>query len=236
MEMYVINKDRLKQKALDSIGLDISDYVDDFELFATRMAQYNERINLTRILQPEDIEDKHFIDCLQVATLPFMTGKVCDVGSGAGFPGLVIAIVRRDVSVTLIEPTEKRCKFLREIARELHLDNVTVVNGRAEELARKEHREVYSCVTARAVASLSTLLEYCLPLCKKGGKTVAMKGSIEEPKDGKTACEVLGGVFNEEIKYSLPQGDERRLFIFDKVRKTPSEYPRNGGRIAKKPL
>ncbi len=231
-----MDRTRFLNKALCS-GFTVNHCFDALLRYSALMIEYNKKINLTRILDTEDIEDKHFIDCLTVVYDERMTGKVCDVGSGAGFPGLVAAIARPELQVTLLEPTGKRCVFLSEVAKELQLSNITVLNGRAEDIAHNpQYRESFDTVTARAVAALPTLLEYCLPLCKTGGHVLAMKGTTESTADGRRAAKILGADAGKTVQYTLPRGDERALFVYEKVSKTPKEYPRNGGRISKAPL
>ncbi len=229
----MIDKKRLIDKT-NQIFPDITNCIDKLEIYSKLLIDYNKKVNLTAITDPIEMEDKHFVDCLSLAAQPFIKGEICDVGSGAGFPGLVIAIARPDTHLTLVEPTAKRCRFLQLICDELDLD-AEIVNARAEEIGRDQLRASFDVVTARAVASLPVLLEYCLPLCKKNGVFVAMKGEAESLENAK-AAKLLGGDGGTEIVYSLPKGDFRRLLVFEKIKNTPSEYPRNGGRIAKKPL
>ncbi len=230
----MIDKLRLQEKAQGIFKLD-DQQAEMLKSYAELLVDYNQKVNLTAIVKPQEIEDKHFIDCLYLAANPLVKGSMCDVGSGAGFPGLVVAIVRPDIKLTLVEPTAKRCKFLEFVCKELKID-ATIVNGRAEEVGRKDLRETFDIVTARAVASLPVLLEYCLPLCKVGGSFVAMKGDAESLVDGSSAAKLLGAKPEKEQRYSLPQGDERKLIIYTKKVNTAKLYPRNGGVIAKRPL
>ncbi len=230
----MIDKDRLVQKSQNIIDLNTNS-INQLDYYAELLVEYNKKVNLTAITKPEEIEDKHFIDCLNLAAQPFVSGSVCDVGSGAGFPGIVLAIAKPDIELTLIEPTAKRCRFLEFACKELNL-NIRIVNDRAEICGLKEYREKFNLVTARAVASMPVLLEYCVPLCSVGGSFVAMKGEAENLTSGQCAAGVLGAGNAEEICYSLPAGEFRRLLIYKKTKKTPKHYPRNAGVISKKPL
>ncbi len=223
----MIDKNRLVEKSV-AVFPKITECIEEIELYSKLLVEYNKKVNLTAITQPCDMEDKHFVDCLHLAANTNVRGSVCDVGSGAGFPGLVLAIARPDLTVTLMEPTKKRCVFLQHICDELGI-KAEIVSGRAEELGRKAFRERFDTVTARAVASLPTLLEYCVPLCKVGGVIVAMKGEAEGLSDG-TAAKTLGADGGSEVLYNLPAGDFRRLLIYNKIKQTPPKYPRSGGK------
>lgn len=213
-----------------------SQLLDQLDHYAEMLVDWNSRINLTAITEPEQIEAKHFLDSLLLANQPEIQGTLVDVGSGAGFPGMVTKLYKPDLQVTLMEPTGKRCRFLEAVAEELNV-SIDVVKERAEEAARKKWRESFTVATARAVASLPALCEYCLPLVKVGGTFIAMKGeAAEEIEQAKGAIEKLGGVFKEERLFSLPDGSSRSLVVIQKTEETPKVYPRNGGRIAKTPL
>lgn len=230
----MIDKERLAQGASE-VGIRLDDQMlERFARYAELLAEWNEKINLTAITQPHEVEVKHFIDCLLLAACPEVAGTLADVGSGAGFPGLVVKIYRPEVAVTLIEPTAKRARFLQAVSDELGLE-VTVVNRRAEEVGRKQLRERFDCVTARAVAAMGVLAEYCLPLAAVGGSFIAMKGG-EEPPPGAPALQKLGGAWRETRNFTLPDGAARRLVVVAKTAPTPPQYPRNGGVIAKRPL
>lgn len=201
--------------------------------YAACLVEWNSRFNLTAITDPREIETKHFLDCLLLAAQPQVAGRVVDVGSGAGFPGLVVKILKPEVELTLMEPTGKRLEFLRHAAAEIGAE-AHFVKERAEEAARKQWRESFDVATARAVAPLNVLCEYCLPLVRPGGVFIAMK-SGEEPLP-QAALQKLGGAYSSTHSFTLPDGAERRLLIFDKLAATPPQYPRNGGVISKRPL
>lgn len=205
--------------------------------YAVLLQETNKHMNLTAIDEYEEIVEKHFLDSLLPLSNLEINGTICDVGSGAGFPGLVWAIAKPEWQMTLLEPTRKRCDFLESVIQSLSLKNVTVVNQRAEDFV-KEKREFFDCVTARAVANLSILSELCIPLLKKDGIFVAMKGAKgeEELHQAKHALEELGVTLQKEEDTSLSTGDKRINYYFRKVKNTSMKYPRNYGQIKKKPL
>ncbi len=234
----MINKDRFLEKAL-KYDIDASKIIDALDLYADILVSYNKKVNLTAITQPEEIEDKHFIDSLLLAKMPQINGSVVDVGTGAGFPGVVAKLYKPQIELTLLEPTGKRITFLQHVCAELGIvEGVHFVKERAEEAARKNYREQYDVATARAVASMGVLCEYCLPLVKKGGHFIAMKGSsgVEEMGLAKGAVKKLGGEFISSELYLLPQGDARTLIVAKKISQTATAYPRGGAKIAKEPL
>ncbi len=234
----MIDKNRLEQKAAK---LDITltgTQLDLLDRYAEVLVEYNQKVNLTAITDPEGIEDKHFIDSLLFARQPQVAGRMVDVGTGAGFPGIVAKIYKPDLELTLMEPTGKRVTFLQYACEQLGLDGVEFAKERAEEAARKQWREAFDLAGARAVASLPVLAEYCLPLVKVGGCFLAMKGSAaaEELTQAKGAIQKLGGTLVSMQDLTLPNGDPRSLILCEKIKETPPVYPRNGGKIAKAPL
>lgn len=201
------------------------------------LQEWNEKMNLTAIKEKDEIIEKHFHDSLLPLYHRRPEGTAADVGTGAGFPGIVWKIAYPDLHVVLIEPTGKRCTFLKEVIAQLQLKNIDVCNERAEEHARN-HREAYDIVTARAVANLSILAELCIPLLKKDGLFIAMKGAQghEEAVQAEHAVKILGCHLEEEKDTSLSEGDHRVNLFYRKQAETPLEYPRNYGRIKNKPL
>lgn len=210
---------------------------DAFNDYMSLLLEWNEKMNLTSITEPEEIIEKHFYDCLLPIFSNLIDGKVIDVGSGAGFPGLVFAIVKPEAHITLLEPRNKRCTFLNEVIQKLGLTNVEVINERAEDYG-KIHREIFDVATARAVAPLNILAELCIPFVKQGGNFIAMKGTQwkEEYEEAKNAFKELGCGEGNIIEEELPSGATRCLLSFSKVRSTPNKYPRAYGQIKKKPL
>ena len=210
--------------------------LEQLDKYAEILVDYNEKVNLTAITDPQGIEEKHFLDSLLFAKNPLVKGKVADVGTGAGFPGIVTKIYKPEIDLTLIEPTGKRCTFLQYALDTLGLEG-SVVKERAEEAARKQWREQFDVVTARAVADMRVLSEYCIPLAKVGGYFIAMKGDGEkELTPAMKAIEKLGGKYESMETFSLPDESKRCLIISKKAKETPKVYPRNGGKIAKAPL
>lgn len=234
----MIELDRLAQKCSTwNISL-TPDQLAALDKYADLLVETNKHLNLTAITTPEGIEDRHFVDSLLLAAQPEVAGKMVDVGTGAGFPGIVAKIYKPDLELTLMEPTGKRVDFLRTVCGELGLQGVEFAKERAEEAARKVWREVFDVASARAVAALPVLCEYCLPLVKVGGVFIAMKGpdAAAETEASKNALHKLGGKLEEVRAFTLPDGSTRNLVIIRKISQTPTVYPRNGGKIAKKPL
>ena len=234
----MIDKNRLEEKCSTwNIAL-TGAQLDQLDAFAEILVEYNQKVNLTAITDPEGIEDKHFLDSLLFAAQPEVAGKMVDVGAGAGFPGIVTKIYKPELELTLMEPTGKRVEFLKYACGQLGLTGVEFAKERAEEAARKSWREQFDLASARAVAALPMLAEYCLPLVKVGGSFLAMKGASgeEELAAARGAIRKLGGAYQETRTLHLPGGDTRTLILCKKISQTPPAYPRNGGKIAKSPL
>ena len=224
-------------RGLEALGVDL-DRLPALEEFSRRLLERNQVMNLTAITDPAEVATLHFLDSLCLLPMAEWTGKaVVDVGTGAGFPGMPLAIVRPDAAVTLLDSLGKRVKFLEECRDALGLRNVTCVHARAEEFAAR-HREGFDIAVSRAVAALPVLSEYCLPLAKVGGHFLAMKGAsaAEELEAARGAIKKLGGQYKETRSFHLPGGDARSLVLIEKISQTPTVYPRNGGKIAKAPL
>ena len=239
---------RLLQQYAAEYGLTVDDATAKrFDRYAELLVEWNQKMNLTAITDPVDIVLKHFTDCLTaVPLLPETKGiSLIDVGTGAGFPGVPLAIFRPDVRVTLLDSLNKRLIFLQNVCDELGLQ-ATLVHARAEEGGRRaDLRERFDVATARAVAALPTLCEYCLPFVKVGGRFVAMKGpdSDVERQEAAAAIRLLGGHVSGVQTISLPaqphdgiEQQERRLFVIEKKAATPSRFPRQSAKIAKEPL
>ncbi len=234
--------ENLKQ-AIDSFGYDSStDKLDRFERFMQLVIEWNEKVNLTAITERNEFIKKHFIDSL--CCLPHDEYKkaesVIDVGTGAGFPGMPLAIMSPEKNFLLIDSLNKRIKILNEIIAELDLKNVTAVHGRAEELARnKLYREQFDICVSRAVSRLSVLSEYCLPFVKKGGWLAAYKGpdAEREIEDAHSALGKLGGKVVDIKNTEMNQfGISHRIVYIQKTMNTPKVYPRKAGTPEKKPL
>ena len=234
----MIDKNRLAEKCSTwNIAL-TSRQLDQLDQYAELLVSYNQKVNLTAITDPEGIEDKHFLDSLLFACQPEVAGRMVDVGAGAGFPGIVTKIYKPELALTLMEPTGKRVEFLRYVCGQLGLEGVEFAKERAEEAARKTWREQFDLASARAVAALPVLAEYCLPLVRVGGAFIAMKGAsaAEELEAAQGAIRKLGGRYSQTRAFHLPGGDARSLVVVQKISQTPTAYPRNGGKIAKAPL
>ena len=234
----MIDKNRLEAKCA-ALGIALTGpMLDALDQYAEILVEYNQKVNLTAITDPEGIEDKHFADSLLLANLPETAGKLVDVGTGAGFPGVVAKIFKPELQLTLMEPTGKRVELLKYVCAQLGLSGVEFAKERAEEAARKVWREQFDVATARGVAALPMLSEYCLPLVKVGGVFLAMKGpgAAEELAESGAALKKLGGKGSGVAEFHLPGGDVRNIIRIKKISQTPPVYPRNGGKIAKSPL
>lgn len=212
------------------------DQQEKFAIFLRELKAYNEHTNLTAIRDDAGIIKKHFLDSLSVLqAIPETARTLIDIGSGPGFPGLPIAIMKPELHVTLLEVTAKKTAFLNHIVQTLGLTNVTVVTTRAEEAAKENNfREQFDVATARAVAELRTLVEYAMPFIKVGGIFIAQKMSGQtEIDEAQNAISVLGGTLNQTISL---QAEERQLIVIKKIKPTPAEYPRRIGLATKKPL
>lgn len=210
-----------------------------FALFKDLLAEYNAKYNLTSITGEKEVYIKHFSDSILPKDNFPQGAKVVEIGSGGGFPSIPLKIVREDLNFTLIESTGKKCEFLKAAVENLGLHGVQVLNIRAEEGARdKALREKFDVATARAVARLNTLCEYCLPFVKVGGRFIAYKGECEEElEESLKAVGILGGKVEKVIGYELPENcGKRTVIVIKKVSATPEKYPRGRGLERKKPL
>jgi 16S rRNA (guanine527-N7)-methyltransferase len=233
----------LTQAAHDLLNLDLTtEQQHAFERYMHELIDWNERVNLTAITDPLTIELRHFLDSLSVLkaiSLP-AGSRVIDVGAGAGFPGLPLKIACPQMQLTLLEATGKKTTFLQHIITELNLSHVKIANARAEEAGQDlAHREQYDVVLARAVAHMPILAEYLLPLCRIGGRCIAMKGesAATEISAAENALRLLGGRFVQLTPIELPRVAETHyLVVIEKVAATPHHYPRKPGIPSKKPL
>lgn len=232
----------LLEKSASMFHLKLSDeQILKFDTYAKELVEYNNKVNLTSITEPDDIVIKHFADSL--ALIKFapdgkFEGSLADVGTGAGFPGMPLLIGCDNLNVTFFDAVNKKLDFIRFILNELDL-NANVIHSRVEDAGKqKEYREKFDFVTARAVAQLRILSEYCIPLVKVGGYFVSMKGSIsqEEKEFGFGAIKKLNSELYDDIFYNIYNGDERNIIIAKKISQVSSKYPRNMSQISKKPL
>ena len=215
--------------------------INQLDLFYEMLVEKNKVMNLTAITEFDEVIVKHFADSLSIGkVMPSNINTVCDLGTGAGFPGIPMAIAYPNIQFTLIDSLNKRIKFLQEVVDALGLKNVTLIHARAEEAGRnKLYRENFDLVVSRAVANISTLSEYCLPLVKLNGYFISFKsGDIkEEVSLSGNAIQKLGGSMEEPVYFSLPDTDISRSFIIiDKKKSTPKAYPRKAGTPSKEPL
>jgi 16S rRNA (guanine527-N7)-methyltransferase len=214
-----------------------------FDRYSQELIAWNQRVNLTSIIEPQEIVVKHFLDSLSVYGVlsglpPDLT--LIDVGSGAGFPGLPLKIVLPDLRLTLLEATGKKAAFLHHMVQILALNRVTVLAARAEEAGRRpDQREGYDAAVARAVAPLPVLAEYTLPLVRVGGRVIVQKGQspADEIKAAANALGILGGKISQTLAVTVPGlTAERHLVVIKKNKATPPQYPRRPGLPAKKPI
>ncbi len=235
---------KLPQAARELFGIELSaEQQQAFERYAQELTIWNEtRVNLTAITDPLAIEMRHFLDSLSILRVAQLTAhaRVIDVGAGAGFPGIPIRVVCPSIQLTLLEATGKKVAFLEHITRVLNLNNVRVINARAEEMGQDSaYREQYDLVLARAVAHMPILMEYLLPLCRVGGRCIAMKGESAAVEIGvaENALRLLGGRLVQLAPVELPHVAETHyLVVVEKVAATPHHYPRRPGIPSKKPL
>src|SRR5216684_6946574 len=215
--------------------------IEQFLLYRQELLDWNTRLNLTAITDPEEVLIKHFLDSLSVLSVYAKPqARLLDIGSGAGFPGLPLKMVRPQWQVTLLEATGKKVTFLQHMIETLQLQGVVAVHGRAEELAHKEqYRAAFDVITARAVASIPTLLEYAAPFCRVGGQVILLKkGALEEElAQGKRAARVVGSMLKADIAVTFPGlTDGRRLLVWEQQKLCSAQYPRSGAVMAKKPF
>ncbi len=230
----------LKEKA-EKYGIILDEKaLERFDIYAKLLVEWNEKINLTAITDPEEIVIKHFLDCLTVfSKVEIKIGaKIIDVGTGAGFPGLVMLIARPDLEMTLMDSLNKRLNVIKDILEKLEL-TANVVHSRAEDGGQnKAYREKYDFSTARAVSNLRDLSEYCLPFVKVGGSFIAMKAAKaeEEIVAAQKAIKTLGGKVEEKHTFELEESGERNIILIKKISPTPAKFPRPSAKIAKNPL
>ena len=231
---------KMQEKSKD-LGVRFSvEQTEQFFEYMNLLIEWNEKMNLTAITEPEDIILKHFIDSITILKEIKEDVKLVDVGTGAGFPGIPISIMKPSIKVTLVDSLNKRLMFLQEVADKLNLKNINMLHMRAEELGQnKKYRESFDIATSRAVANLSTLSEYLIPLVKVNGKVISMKASSaqEEIKQANNAINVLGGAIKKIEEFNLPQSDiGRTIIVINKIKHTPEKYPRKSGIPSKEPL
>jgi 16S rRNA (guanine527-N7)-methyltransferase len=233
----------LMKEAATDVNMSLSEeQYGKFIKYMQLVQEWNKKINLTAITDDEEFIKKHFIDCIKV----FKNDKIknantlIDVGTGAGFPGIPIAIMKEDIKVTLLDSLNKRINFLNLVVKELELKNIVTIHARAEDGARiKTLRENFDIATSRAVANMTVLSEFCLPYVKVNGYFIALKGPAidEELKECRNALGVLGGKLEEVIELDIEGTDlKHNIVAVNKIKECPISYPRKAGIITKKPL
>lgn len=228
---------------LKALGIDVSEEkLKKLGVFKEIMLQWNEKINLTSITEEREIYIKHFLDSVTCLSTGYIKDgmKVIDVGTGAGFPGIPVKILKDELEMTLLDSLNKRVSYLNEVLKKLYLKDVTTIHARAEEAGSSTaHREEYDIVLSRAVASMNVLCEYCMPFAKVGGYFLCQKGPDIgiELEESRAAISVLGGIVKEVKEYQLPFSDiKHNIIIIEKVADTPTKYPRKPGKPAVSPI
>ena len=225
------------------LNITLSDeQLDKFMTYYKLLKKWNSFMNLTAIIEFNDVLKKHFVDSISLIKAIDLNKElnIIDIGTGAGFPGIPLKIVFPNLKITLLDSLNKRIQFLDEVIDILDLENIETIHGRAEDYAKQNaFREQYDLDVSRAVANMTTLSEYCLPFVKVSGKFVSYKSEklTEELENAKKAIDILGGEVNSQIDFHLPNSDiYRNLFVIDKVSPTPNKYPRKAGLPSKEPL
>ena len=236
------NADILK-KGIEDLGLRCSDEtIDKFSKYREILVEWNQKMNLTGIEEEKEVYIKHFLDSLASVKKGYIKDgmSIIDVGTGAGFPGLPLKICLENSKVTLLDSLNKRINFLNEVCTNINIDDIELIHGRAEDFGKNEdYREQYDIATARAVAGLPILMEFCAPFIKVGGYFVCLKGpnADSELEESSKAMEVLGLEFIEKIDVELPEIElKHNIVVFKKVNSTPAKYPRKAGKPVKTPI
>lgn len=239
-----MNFDEFKDKFIKELSIlnnDINlsdDVLKNFYDYMNGIISWNDKINVTAIVDPDEFIVKHFIDSITINEIVENKGKLLDIGTGAGFPGVPIKLLNDKLSVTLIDAVNKKLNVIRDVSKDMNINNLEIIHSRAEDLARdKDYREQYDYVTTRAVSNLSTILEYMIPFLKVNGIAICMKGPNykEEIEEAKNTFKVLGIKLKEVKKYVF-EGQERNVLIIEKLKKTDEKFPRGGGKPLKEPL
>lgn len=234
----MIDKNRLCSLAKEN-GIILDDMaLDRFDKYAELLVEWNGKMNLTAITEPEEIEVKHFLDCLMLPkyfNFDYIQ-TVIDVGAGAGFPSMPLLIYKPDLCLTMMDAINKRLTFLDTAVHALGLE-AQLIHERAEAAGQDEnYREMFDLATARAVAPMNVLAEYCLPFVKVGGYFVALKGSNDDTEEAKNAIATLGGEIVDNISYKLNGTEPRSIVVIKKISQTPTQFPRKSKKISTKPL
>lgn len=236
------NEEILRQGIIN-FGINVNDQmINDLKTYREILVDWNQKMNLTGIEEEKEVFIKHFLDSISAVSNGYIKDGISliDVGTGAGFPGLPLKICLKDIKLTLLDSLNKRINFLQEVSNSVNLEDIEFIHGRAEDFGKNpEYREQYDVATARAVAGLPILMEFCVPFVKVGGYFVCLKGPNAnlELEESKAAMDVLGVEFVEKIDVELPNEELRHnILVFKKVRNTPEKYPRKAGKPAKSPI
>lgn len=227
-------------EAAEKFNIDLTaKNIEDFIIYKDFLLEYNSKVNMTAITDPKDIVIKHFIDSISVIKFCNVkeNAKIIDVGTGAGFPGVPIKVVRNDIDLTLLDSLNKRICFLNQLMQKLKLES-QLIHGRAEIQGKTDLREQFNLVVSRAVAPLNVLSEYCLPLVNVGGQFICMKGPNvdDEIKNSINAISILGGELSDKFNFKLPDNSVRNIIVINKIKSTPISYPRSSNNIKRKSL
>ena len=233
-----MNKEEFIKKLYDNSIEVTEEQLRLLDIYKNFLIEYNKHTNLTAIINEEDIYLKHFYDSIIMSKYyQFYNEKVLDIGTGAGFPGMLLKIFFPNIKITLLDSNNKKIKFINELCQKLNIKDIEIICDRAEEYC-KNNRESFDVVTSRAVSNLTTLSELSLPFVKKGGYFIPLKGGNEEEiTSAEYAISILGGKIEKEYNYTLPlENSKRKILLVKKVEKTPILYPRQYSKIVKNPL
>ena len=236
-----MNNRELLSKGLKELGIDVNDnMLDNLKVYRDMLAKWNQHMNLTGIVDEKEVYIKHFLDSISAVKNGYIKDGISLIDVGTGFPGLPLRVCLENMNVTLLDSLNKRINFLQEVSKNIGIDNIKYIHGRAEDFGKlEEYREKYDVATARAVAGLPVLMEFCVPFVKVGGYFVCLKGPNAnlELEESKVAMEVLGVEFIEKINVELPGYDlNHNILVFKKVKNTPEKYPRKAGKPSKNPI
>ncbi len=236
------NRELLK-KGLEDLGITTTDKIlDGFNVYREILVDWNQKMNLTGIEEEKEVYIKHFLDSVSAVSKGYIKDgmSIIDVGTGAGFPGLPLKICLNNLELTLLDSLNKRITFLQEVSKSVDLNGIKFIHGRAEDFGKDDqYREQYDIATARAVAGLPILMEFCVPFVKVGGHFICLKGPNAdlELEESKAAMQVLGVEFVEKIDIDLPETDlKHNILVFKKTKNTPIKYPRKAGKPVKNPI
>ena len=236
------NEDILRQGIKD-FGIEVNDQmISDLKTYREILVDWNQKMNLTGIEEEKEVFIKHFLDSISAVSNVYIKDgfSLIDVGTGAGFPGLPLKICLQNIKLTLLDSLNKRINFLQEVSNTVNLKDVEFIHGRAEDFGKNsDYREQYDVATARAVAGLPILMEFCVPFVKVGGYFVCLKGPNAnlELEESKMAMDILGLEFVEKIDIELPNEElKHNILVFKKIKNTPEKYPRKAGKPAKSPI